>query len=160
MSSWPGQPLATGGAGALPLQPSSPRHYVLPPPATAPQAPEQLVPVPETGLVDVMLCSHRQAFILFDHAVKVRGRPWHKVAVVVEALWVHLLVEPRSRNDMQVKERVHCTPVVPAGRGAGQHAHHGARVWQSRSGPPSACTGACGGAASCCSNLHWPCLLA
>ncbi|KAL4420250.1 hypothetical protein ABPG77_003429 [Micractinium sp. CCAP 211/92] len=101
MSSWPGQPLATEGAGALPLQPSSPRHYVLPPPANAPQAPEQLVPVPETGLVDVMLCSHRQAFILFDHAVKaVAQGNTHTMELVSGSLAVDLRLHAQAVTDV------------------------------------------------------------
>ena len=80
MTSHAAHPSAVGG-GTPPLPPpSSPRHYVLPPPSNAPQAPEQLIPVPETGLVDVLLCSHRHALILFNQAVKVASSEGHAVA--------------------------------------------------------------------------------
>lgn len=40
-------------------QPSSPRHMVLPAPAADADAPQALLPIPEPGLVDILLCVSR-----------------------------------------------------------------------------------------------------
>ncbi|KAL4428339.1 hypothetical protein ABPG75_002428 [Micractinium tetrahymenae] len=92
---------AAGAGAAVPPQPSSPRHYVLPPPADAPQAPEQLVSVPETGLVDVMLCSHRQALTLFNQAVKtVAQGNTHAMELLAGCLAVDIRLHAQAMADV------------------------------------------------------------
>lgn len=154
MASWAQEAAAATGA-AVPQHASLPRHYVLPPPADAPMAPEQQVPLPETGLVDVILCSHRQALILLNHAVKVGATTYGRtVQAGAAASCPHSL--PRMHSEcatpllsrrLQVckctrQERNAARP-IPAGRGAGQHTHHGAAVRLPSGAHPPTCSGAC-----------------